>query len=102
MVTGRTGRIFLLTLITITCYTKPNCPLCEEALEEITEARSLVPFRLEQVNILTDLGLFEEYKNAIPVICLNGEEVFRHRVCQKELLQLLRQESRPPGVSSVE
>ena len=50
-----------------------------------------MPFRLEQVNILTDLGLFEKYKNAIPVVCLNGEEIFRHRVYQNELLRLLRQ-----------
>jgi glutaredoxin len=87
-------------LITITCYTKPNCPLCDEALEVITQARSIMPFRLEQVNILTDLRLFEEYRNAIPVICLNGEEVFRHRVCQKELLQLLRQQNWPLWTSS--
>ena len=55
-----------------------------------------MPFRLEQVNILTDLSLYEKYKHAIPVISLDGEEVFRYRVCQKELLQHLRQRNYRP------
>jgi len=78
-------------LQTIVIYTKPNCSLCDEALEEIEAVRQLLPFWLEQVDILNDLALYEKYKHAIPVLCLNGEELFRHRVVRKELIEKLQQ-----------
>jgi glutaredoxin len=78
-------------LQTIVIYTKPNCSLCDEALEEIDAVRQLIPFRLEQVEILDDLSLYEKYKHAIPVLCLNGREIFRYRVIRKELMEKLQQ-----------
>ena len=84
-----------LTLQTIIIYTKPNCLLCDEALEEIEAARQLLPFRLEQVDILNNLALYEKYKHDIPVLCLNGREIFRHRVTREELMEKLQQCGRP-------
>ena len=78
-------------LQTIVIYTKPNCSLCDEALEEIEAVRQLIPFRIEQVGILDDLTLYEKYKHAIPVLCLNGLEIFRHRVNREELMKKLQQ-----------
>ena len=85
-------------LQTIVIYTKPNCSLCDEALEEIEAVRQLIPFRLEQVDILDDLALYEKYKHDIPVLCLNGQEIFRHRVIREELMEKLQQ-CDPPGSS---
>jgi len=74
-------------LQTIVFYTKPNCSLCDEALEQIEAVRQLIPFRLEQVGILDDFALYEKYKHDIPVLCLNGLEIFRHRVNREELMK---------------
>jgi len=78
-------------LQTIVIYTKPNCSLCDEALEQIEAVRQLIPFRIEQVGILDDLALYEKYKHDIPVLCLNGLEIFRHRVNREELMKKLQQ-----------
>jgi glutaredoxin len=85
-------------LQTIVIYTKPNCSLCDEALEEIEAVRQLIPFRLEQVEILDDLTLYEKYKHDIPVLCLNGQEIFRHRVIREDLMKNL-QKCDPTGSS---
>jgi glutaredoxin len=82
-------------LQTLIIYTKPNCSLCDEALEEVEAARQLIPFQLEQVDILNNLALYEKYKHDIPVLCLNGEEIFRHRVLREELMEKLQQCDHP-------
>jgi ABC-type uncharacterized transport system YnjBCD ATPase subunit len=38
----------------LTFFTKPNCPLCDEALEQIELARQQAEFDLLEVNILSD------------------------------------------------
>ncbi len=75
---------------TVTFYTKPNCPLCDEALEQMELAQANADFTIEQVNILSDLALYNRYKHDIPVGCLDGVEIFRHRLVVAELLEKLR------------
>ena len=74
---------------TVTIYTKPNCPLCDEALEQVELARPQTPFDLEEINILNDPVLYDRYKNAIPVVLVNGEEAFRYRLTAPALLKFL-------------
>ncbi|HVY71818.1 MAG TPA: glutaredoxin family protein [Verrucomicrobiae bacterium] len=73
----------------VTIYTKPGCPLCEEALAEVEAARPRQNFQMEEINILTDLALYERYHHAIPVVCVNGVEVFRYRLTSEDLLKKL-------------
>jgi glutaredoxin len=80
-------------VLTITLFTKPNCHLCDEALEEIELAREEIRFELALVNILNDPATYERYKHDIPVVQLNGVEIFRHRLSRSELLEILREES---------
>ena len=74
---------------TVTFYTKPNCPLCDKALEQIELARREMAFDLVEVNILSDPEIYQRYKNDIPVLQINGVEAFRHRLTQADLLQKL-------------
>ncbi|MBI4664614.1 MAG: glutaredoxin family protein [Verrucomicrobia bacterium] len=76
-------------MATLTVYTKPNCPLCEEAMEEIERARREIPFELVEVNILGDPETYERYRQAIPVVTLDGVEIFRYRLSCDELLKKL-------------
>lgn len=74
---------------TVTLYSKPNCPLCDEALEQIEIAQAARSFELIEVNILADPKLYHRYQTAIPVVCLNGKEIFQHRLRAADLLRLL-------------
>lgn len=86
-------------MATVTFYTKPNCPLCDHALEEIERARRQCAFDLVEINILTDLATYERYKHAIPVVAVNGVEVFRYRLSSDDLISTLNAASDPssPG-----
>ena len=96
-------RLVVLEIIpvsTLTIYTKPNCPLCDKALEQIEQARRRVSFELIEVNILDNPEDYERFKHAIPVIALDGMEIFRYRLTCAELLRKLAAASRATSTAS--
>ena len=56
----------------ITLYGRPGCHLCEEAREVLRRAGA--PF--EEVDIESDDELFKRYLERIPVVAVDGDEVF--------------------------
>ena len=62
-----------MTLVTL--YGKPGCHLCEEAQAVVTRLRERHPFELEEVDITRDAALEARYRERIPVIAIDGEEV---------------------------
>ncbi len=70
-------------------YTKPACPLCEEALDVVREAQAMVPFEWEERNILSDSAWYERWKHAIPAGYLGEREVFRFRTDATSLVRAL-------------
>ncbi len=70
-------------------YGKPGCHLCDEARAEIERVRGDRPFELEQVDITLDPVLNRRYGERIPVLALDGEELFELRVDGDALLQRL-------------
>lgn len=73
----------------ITIYSKPGCHLCDRAKELIERCRVRVEFTLEIVDISQDPALLERYGQDIPVILLDGVEIARHFVRERNLLELL-------------
>jgi glutaredoxin len=65
-------------------YSRPGCHLCEEAKQTIAAAGNSDEYTLEEINIEDDPELLERYQYDIPVITINGEEVFRHRLTAAE------------------
>ena len=61
---------------TVTLYGRPGCHLCEEALEIVERVRTDVPFELDQLDIEDDDALLRAYLERIPVIAVDGEELF--------------------------
>lgn len=61
-------------------YSRPGCHLCDEAKAAIEKSNCSDHFTLEEVNIESDNELLRKYKYDIPVITIDGEEAFRHRV----------------------
>ena len=57
-------------------YGRPGCHLCEQAVAVIEGVRARVPFALEQRDIESDDTLFRRYLERIPVVEIDGDEVF--------------------------
>ena len=79
---------------TLILYGKPGCHLCDEARAEIERVRSDRPFELEQVDITLDPVLNRRYGERIPVLALDGEELFELRVDGDALRQRLCRSTR--------
>ena len=63
-------------MVSVTLYTRANCPLCEKAKAAIHA--SGVPVELTEVDIDTDETLRARYTDDVPVIHIEGREAFRH------------------------
>jgi 4a-hydroxytetrahydrobiopterin dehydratase len=62
----------------ITIYTRPNCSLCEKAKAAIRA--SGVHAKITEIDIDENPELRLRYTDNVPVIFVDGEEAFRHRV----------------------
>jgi uncharacterized metal-binding protein len=61
-------------------YSKPGCHLCEVMKGEMAKADCADLYRLEEINIESDPALLARYRNEIPVLVIDGCEVFKHRL----------------------
>ena len=69
----------------LTLYSKPGCCLCDEAKAAIQEFSREWELQLEEIDITRDDALFQKYRDDIPVLFLNGQELARHRIGIKKL-----------------
>jgi len=69
-----------LTKPHVIVYSRPGCHLCDEAKQAIESAGVSDRFSMEEVNIESDPELLRKYRYDIPVVTIDGREVFRHRV----------------------
>ncbi len=54
-------------------YTKEGCHLCEKAISSLEKMREAEGFELLTEGITKDPGLFERFKETIPVIEIDGK-----------------------------
>jgi glutaredoxin len=73
----------------VTLYGKPGCHLCDEARAVVTSLRAEREFELEEIDISLDPMLERRYGERIPVLALNGEELFEFHVDPAELRERL-------------
>ena len=73
----------------VTLYGRPGCHLCDDARAALERVRAGVPFALEERDITQDDALHRAYLVRIPVICLDGEELFEYHVDEEALAQRL-------------
>ena len=66
--------------VRVRLYTRAGCHLCDEMKREIQRAGCPELYALDEVNIETDSDLLALYRYEIPVLLINGVEVFRHRL----------------------
>jgi glutaredoxin len=71
----------------VTLYGKPGCHLCDDAREVVERVRGEHPFELREVDVSLDPELHREYGERIPVLELDGEELFEFHVDEAELVR---------------
>jgi glutaredoxin len=64
----------------VTLYGKPGCHLCEEARAVVLSVRLERDFELAEVDVSLDPGLNREYGERIPVVAVDGDELFEYHV----------------------
>ena len=75
----------------VVIYSRPGCHLCEEAKKVIEASGYREEYTLEEINIESDAELLRRYRYDIPVITINGEEAFRHRLTADGFRQRLEE-----------
>ena len=71
----------------VTLYGKPGCHLCDDAREMVARVRAEHPFDLREVDVSLDPVLLREYGERIPVLELDGEELFEFHVEEAVLVR---------------
>ena len=76
----------------VVLYGKPGCCLCDEARQAVADVRARHPFELEEVDVSIDPELQRSHGERIPVLALDGEELFELHVDARELARRLQSE----------
>jgi glutaredoxin len=74
---------------TVTLYGRPGCHLCDDARAALERVRARHPFALQERDIERDDDLFRRYLERIPVVCLDGAELYDFHVDEDDLARRL-------------
>jgi len=69
----------------VVLYTRPGCHLCDDARAMLERARATIPFAFQERNIDEDDALLRRHLERIPVIEVDGEELFELVIDEGEL-----------------
>lgn len=76
-------------MIRLNFYSKPNCPLCDDARDMLDDLQRDFTLSIAEVNILSDPAMYERYKYLIPVIELENGRIITARFTEAELRRAL-------------
>jgi glutaredoxin len=66
--------------VRVTVYHADGCHLCERALAQVRALREELGFELDEVAIDGDAELEARYREWLPVVEIDGEQVFTYHV----------------------
>jgi hypothetical protein len=80
-------------MLRLVLYGKARCSLCDHARELVEDVlddlHGQVAAALDEIDIRSDDALYARYRYDVPVLTLDGRELFRHRVEPDRLRELL-------------
>ena len=78
----------------VTFYTRADCPLCDAAEAAVRAAIVLhhLPLTITLVDIDDDPALRQKFTDDVPVIYVDGQEAFRHRVSADDFAAWIRKQ----------
>jgi glutaredoxin len=77
-------------MLVVTLYSKPGCHLCVEAQAVLSGLQSQLGFELCEVDITRDEQLHRAYFERIPVVAVEGEELFEYFVEEDAVRERLK------------
>ena len=80
----------MATPVRVVMYSRPRCALCDDARDVILAERAEASFEFEEISIEGDDDLEREYGIRIPVVLVDGEELFEYRVDRAQLSAAVR------------
>lgn len=75
----------------ITIFTREGCCLCDDVKERVERVAKDIPIQWDLFDITTDPHIYEKYKWLIPVVHIDGEEVFISKMAELWLRRELQQ-----------
>jgi glutaredoxin len=76
-------------MVKVVLYGKPGCHLCDDARAVVSEALAGRDVDLEEVDVTLDPALERRYGERIPVLTVDGEELFQYFVDARALAERL-------------
>ena len=73
----------------VTLFGKPGCHLCDEARDLVRRVCDGRAVEFREIDVTLDPTLNREYGERIPVLALNGEELFEYFVDEGVLVERL-------------
>ena len=70
---------------TVTLYTRAGCCLCDEARETLERVRARRAFIFREIDIESDDALHARYLERIPVVAVDGRDLFELEVDERAL-----------------
>lgn len=75
--------------VVVQLMSRKQCCLCDDARQVVEQAARQGLCRVETLDVDTDKALLVRYGNDVPVLLINGEKRFEHRVAFDELARAL-------------
>ncbi len=73
----------------MTFYTKEGCSLCKGVRNSLAELQHEYALTIDEVDITGDEETYRRYKEAIPVVIVDGRIVLEGRIGEADLRQAL-------------
>src|SRR5262245_3355491 len=86
---GRGGSAGAANWVVVT-YSRRGCHLCEDAWQQLEQARREHGFALRAVDVDADPELVERFDSCVPVVEVNGRVRFRGRINPVLFRRMLR------------
>lgn len=68
---------------------KPECHLCEDAEIVVQKVCARLSLPWEKINIEDHPDLYDQYKEEIPVLLVDGQKLFKYYTTERDLLKSL-------------
>ncbi|MDD5544427.1 MAG: glutaredoxin family protein [Acidobacteriia bacterium] len=69
---------------------KPGCHLCDQAKPVVRRICEEFSLPWEDINIEKDPDFYEQYKEEIPVLLIDGKKIFKYLVREEDLRRALK------------
>jgi len=83
-------------MILVEVYSKDDCHLCDVAKDTLKRIQQQYPFELRIILMQEGDARYDELKERIPVIYINGIFAFQYRVREQEFIKQLHELSNIP------